>query len=123
MPRITLHDQTGEQNVSSFWIGSGEEGVQYSLFATEKEGIEAEYAKMAYENENLKQQIQELKKGLDRNTTMLLRFLKEVNPLIQQELEIDEALSKLPRIGTVDAFSPEGNAWVFPEELINEYLE
>ena len=123
MPRITLHDQTGLQSISAFWVGSGEEGIENSLFATEKEGIEAEYAKMAYENENLKQQIQELRKGLDRNTTILLKLLKEINPLIQQELEIDDALRSLPQIRTADPFSPEGNTWVFPDEIINEYFE
>lgn len=123
MPKITLHDHTGQKNVSTFWVGSGEEGIQYSLSASEKESIEVEYAKIVYENENLRQQIQELRTGLDRNTTILLKLIKEINPLVQQELEIDDALRSLPQIRTADAFSPEGNAWVFPEDLINEYLE
>lgn len=123
MERVVLHDQTGLRNVSAFWIGSGEEGIERSLFAPEKENIEAEYAKVLYENENLRQQIGELKRGLDRNTAILLKLLKEINPLVRQELEIDDALRSLPQIRTTDTFSPEGNAWVFPEDLINEYLE
>jgi hypothetical protein len=118
MPEITLRDEAGQQIISKFWVGSGEEGVQYNLFSVEEE-IGTEQARLLSENESLRKQVFELRDRLD---TISFLFAK-IYPVIQKEIEIDEEIKNQPKPACEDVFSSHETSWIVSEDILKDYFD
>ena len=103
--------------------GSGEEGVKYGrtrLLYPGGKASEIIIPRLISENTSLRQKIEDLTSISDK----LVNIFKKVYPLIEEELEIDNAIKEAQLQARVqDPFSPSGNVWVFPHDIVDEYFE